>query len=164
MKLKPAWPLLLACCTAAPTWAADGVMLRDDALRAKASAASAGLATVEKGRKVDILSRQGGWTQIRTGGRTGWVRILSVRSDAAAGAGGVGDVSALAERRDPNKVVATAGLRGLSEEELRNAQYDAEQMRQLETLAVSPDQARRFAAEGHLSGVKLDYLPNPKAK
>lgn len=162
MSRKTRLILLLSACLSTPAWsAAGGVMLRDDSLRAGASTTAASLGTASKGSKVEILIRQGGWTQIRAGAKTGWVRILSVRGETSGASGSLGDVAALAEKRDPDKVVATAGLRGLSEEELRQARYDPEQLRQLDSLAVTPEEARRFAADGHLTHVPVDYLPAP---
>lgn len=154
--------LLLALGLTAAAWAAEGEMLRDDTLRAGASAGAAAVAKTSKGSKVTILARQGGWTQVRAAGKTGWVRLLSVRASAGGGSGNLSDVAALAGPRDPNKVVATAGLRGLSEEDLRRGQYDAGQMQQLERQAVSADEARRFAADGQLAAVKLAHLPKPE--
>jgi hypothetical protein len=163
---KMAIPILLSACLAAPAWAAGGVMLRDDSLRASASAGAALVAKAAKGSKVEILARQGGWTQIKADGKTGWVHLLSVRSDQPGGGGGgdLAGVAALAEKRDPNKVVATAGLRGLNEEELRKAQYSPQEMQKLEGLAVTGETARRFATEGSLKPQRLDYLPAPKRK
>lgn len=151
---------LLLAALALPAWAASGVMLRDDTLRAAAAATAASLGVVRKDSTVEVLARQGGWTQVRAVGRTGWVRLLSVRT--SAGAGGLGDVGALTAQRDPGRVVATAGLRGLTEEELRRAQYDAAEMQRLEGQAVSADEARRHAAEGRLSAIRLDHLPAPQ--
>ncbi|TCJ15529.1 SH3 domain-containing protein [Parasulfuritortus cantonensis] len=164
MNLKSGLPILLAVLIGVPAWATDGIMLRDDTLRASASASAASLGKAAKNSKVAILARQGGWTQVRAAAKTGWVRLLSVRADAPAASASLADVGALAQRRDPNKVVATAGLRGLSEEELRSAHYDAQEMQRLEGLAVSADAARKFAAEGNLSPVKLAYLPAEKKK
>jgi hypothetical protein len=164
MKHMTWFPLLLAGCLTAPAWAADGVMLRDDSLRAAASASAAVVGKAAKGGKVSIVARQGGWTQVRVAGKTGWVRLLSVRGEAPAGAGksGLGDVVAMTEKHDPGKVVAVAGLRGLNEEELRTAQYNAQEMRRLELLAVSGAEARQYAADGGLTRREVGYLPGPK--
>ncbi|MFA5081533.1 MAG: SH3 domain-containing protein [Hydrogenophilaceae bacterium] len=165
MVFKKGFPLLLAACLAMPAWATEGLMLRDDTLRATASASARDLGKAVKGNKVDLLARQGGWTQIRVGGKTGWVRLLSVRGHAPAGSNNVlAGAAELTQQRDPNKVVATAGLRGLNEEDLRKAHYNAEEMQRLEGQAVTGEAARRFAAEGNLVAVKLGYLPAPKPK
>lgn len=59
------------------------------------------------------------------------------------------------------QIVATAGIRGLDEEKLRTAQFDAAQVSQLESLAISADAARSFAAQGGLSSRPVAYLPDP---
>lgn len=162
---KLALTLLLAAGLAAPAWALDGVMLRDDTLRATAAATAGAVGKAAKGSTVTVLARQGGWTQVRAGGKTGWVRLLSVRSGSAgSGAADLAAVGGLAERRDPSKVVAVAGLRGLSEEELRSAHYDAQAMQRLERQAVAAADARRFAAEAGLASRQVAYLPDPKPK
>jgi len=59
------------------------------------------------------------------------------------------------------QIVAIAGIRGLDEEKLRTAQFDAAQVSQLESLAISADAARSFAAQGGLSSRLVAYLPDP---
>jgi uncharacterized protein YgiM (DUF1202 family) len=72
--------LFLVCFSiASPAWAASGTMIKADALKANATLGSAVVGRVEKGATVEVLRRQGGWTQVKHGGATGWVRILSVR-------------------------------------------------------------------------------------
>mgnify|MGYP001101873884 CR=1 FL=1 len=65
------------------------------------------------------------------------------------------------QSRDYGRVVAVAGIRGLNEETLRAARYDGEQMKQLNSLAVTADESRQFAADGALSSRKVAYLPKP---
>lgn len=164
MKRKLGLVLLLAAGFAAPAMALDGVMLRDDSMYTSASATSKAVGKATKGSKVVILTRNAGWTQIRAAGKTGWVRLLSVRGASQAPSGtDLKDVAALGQSRDPTKVVSVAGMRGLNEEDLRKAQYDADQMRRLEQQAVSTETARRFAAQGGLASQQIAYLPAPKA-
>lgn len=164
MMYKTVFSILLASGLALPAWAIDGVMLRDDSLRATASTAAKTLGKVNKGSKVGLLARQGGWTQVRANGKTGWVHLLSVRSNVPTGASkpDLAGVVTLTEKRDPNKVVAVAGLRGLTEEELRKAQYDGQEMQRLEQQATASAEARRFAEEGQLGSRQVAYLPAPK--
>ncbi len=165
MKRKLGLALLLAAGFTAPAMALDGVMLRDDSMYTAASAASNAVGKATKGSKVVILARNAGWTQIRAAGKTGWVRLLSVRGASQAPSGtNLQDVAALGQSRDPTKVVSVAGMRGLNEEDLSKAQYDADQMRRLELQAVSADEARRFAAQGELASQQVAYLPAPKSK
>lgn len=166
MKPLRMW-LALLFLAALPAWAAPGVMLRDDTLRSKPSVTAAAAGTVSKGQAVEVLGRQGGWNQVRLGSKTGWVRLLSVRGGTASQTDVAGELKgALAvgtARRDPGKVVAVAGVRGLSEEELRQAHYDAQQLQQLEGQAVAFEEAARFAAEAGLARRDVAYLPAPQA-
>jgi hypothetical protein len=156
--------LLWAACLALPALAGTGVMIKDEDLRASASTGAATLGRVAKGASVDILARQGGWTQISDQGRTGWVRILAVKSSApSAGAADVlGLVEAGTTRRDPGKVVAVAGVRGLNEEELKLARFNAEELARLERFASDRADAQTFARNAGLQAAKVAYLPKPK--
>jgi hypothetical protein len=159
-----AWLWLLAL----PAWAAPGVMLRDDNLRSAPAATAAAVGTVAKGQAVEVLGRQGGWSRVQAQGKTGWVRLLSVRGGAVAQTDVGGELAGVlalgATRRDPGKVVAVAGVRGLSEEELKQAHYDARQLERLEGYAVSLAEANRFAAEAGLSRREVAYLPAPQVQ
>jgi hypothetical protein len=151
-----------------PVWAAEsGVMIKDEVLRAGASATAAETGSIGKDTQVEILARQGGWSQVRHPGGSGWVRLLSVRkgevSRGDAGADLVGALSIGLSRRDPNRVTATTGLRGLDEEQLRAARFDAGQLQNLEGYAVSAADARQFAAAGKLKAREVDDLPAKSA-
>jgi hypothetical protein len=162
--MKAIVTLLLACLIPVSALAATGIMIKDEDMKSAASAASTVVGRATKGADVEILARQGGWTRISSAGKTGWVRILAVKSTAPTG--GAGDVLGLVEagttKRDPNKVVAVAGLRGLNEEELKLARFDAGQMLQLDRYASDRSDAERFARGAGLQSAKVRYLPNPK--
>lgn len=165
--MKPTLKILvLAAFLTGQAWAADpGVMIKDETLRSSASSSATAVGSVAKGVNVEILARQGGWTQVRQAGKTGWVRILSVRKGAAsqgsAGAELAGAVAIGTTRYDPNRVTATAGLRGLNEEELRAARYDPAQLQMMEGYAAGASDARQFAASGGLVARSVQYLPTP---
>lgn len=155
---------LLLFSLSTPVFAASGEMTKNEDLRAAASASGGVVAHVEKGASVEILARQGGWTQISSGGKTGWVRILSVRSTGkSAGSGDVlGIVQAGTSKRDPGKVVAVAGLRGLNEEELKQAKFNGNEIKKLDGYTISRPDAERFAREAGLKAGSVGYLPSPK--
>ena len=148
-----------------PAWPADGTMIRDDQLRAAASATAAVTAQVPKGASVEVLARQGGWTQIRVGGRTGWVRMLSVRSTASAQRDVGGELAGVigmgTRQADPSRVVSVAGVRGLNEQDLKTARFNAQELERMDRYVVSRSEAQSFAREGGLSARALDYLPAP---
>lgn len=141
--------------------AAPGTMLKDEELKSAPSTTAAIVSSVSKGSTVEVLERQGGWTRIQAGAHTGWVRILSVRTSVSTG--GVGDLAALASRRDSSQVVAVAGLRGLNEEELKGAKFSPEELTLLNSFLVKPAEARNFARAANLEQRKVPYLPKPQA-
>lgn len=154
--------LMLLATAAAAT---PGTVLRDEKLYAQPAARAATAASVAKGASVTVLSKQGGWLRVTAGKTTGWIRLLSVRVGGGGLASvGVGDVvGAATTRSDPSKVVAVAGLRGLSDEELKSAQFNAQEIARLDSLAVSAAQAREFAAQGGLASAQVKLLPKPQA-
>ena len=49
------------------------------------------------------------------------------------------------------------GVRGLSPEELKNASPDGEALKRMHSYAADKGAAERFAREGKLADVKVDY-------
>ena len=137
---------------------AASVMLRDDDLRGRPDAAAPVLAHLAKGVPVRVLAGEGGWTRVSAGGRTGWVRVLSVRSAAASGPDLAGIAQAGSTPSDPGKVVAVAGVRGLDEETLQGAVYDAAQMNLLDSYALGREEAEQFAQAAGLRSLALPYF------
>lgn len=157
--------LLLCAMIAAPAWAATGTMIKNDALRQSASASAASVGQVSKGASVEVLARQGGWTQIRHAGATGWVRILSVKTTAGSASGdALGLIEMGSARRDPSRVVAVAGLRGLNEEELRGARFNANELLRLDQYLSSRSDAEQFARSAGLRRQEVAYIALPKRK
>ncbi len=146
--------------------AATGTLLRDESLRAQASATAAVSAQASKGTAVDILTRQGGWLQVKTARSQGWVRLLSVRTGSGgAGGAGVGDVLGVAtSQSNPSRVVAVAGVRGLNEEELKTAKFSPEELARLENGAVTREQARANASRVGLVVTNVPSLPKPQSR
>ena len=154
---------LLLCLLSLPALAAPGVMLRDEDLKASAGAGAANVGRVARGASVEVLARQGGWTQVRGNGRTGWVRILSVRASAPSSSAAdlAGLVDAGTTRRDPGKVVAVAGLRGLTEDELKTARFNAGELARLHQYAATRAEAEQFARSASLRRQDVRYLAKP---
>lgn len=136
-------------------------MLKDDDLRAGPDATTKLLARLGKGQAVKVLANQGGWTQVSAAGQTGWVRVLSVRNPSSGV--GLGDLNEAASARDPGKVVAVAGTRGLDEETLRGAKFNGEELRLLESHALGREEAERFGRAAGLTPRTMPYLKGPAA-
>lgn len=160
----PLW-LLGASFIASTAHAAPGTLLRDESLRSQPFATAPVAAQVGRGTSVDIMSRRGGWLQIKTGRAQGWVRLLSVRA-GQGGSGGArpGDVLGVATRRaDPSRVVSVAGVRGLSEDQLRQARFDADELARLDQYSATLAQGRNHASRAGLFTVNVPPLSRPQS-
>lgn len=162
----PLWLLLGAVLSWSSAQAAPGTLLRDESLRSQPSATASVSAQVSRGTAVDIMTRRGGWLQIRTARAQGWVRLLSVRAgQGGSGGAGLGDVVGVATRRsNPSRVVSVAGVRGLSEEQLRQAQFDADELARLDNYTATLSQARSHASKSGLAVVNVPSLPRPQTR
>lgn len=159
--------LALAGLAAVPVMAAEmGAALKADELKAAPFRDAKTVGSLKAGDKVEILKRNGGWFQVKSGKSSGWVRMLSIRrGEARKGGGEVAGLLGMASgRAGTGKVVATTGIRGLSEEELKAAKYDEAELKQAESFIVSRAEAKKFAAKGGLVARPMDYLPAPAAQ
>lgn len=161
--------LLLALC-ATNAWAAkakivatlteSGSALKADDIKAEPFRDAKTVGSLASGDKVEIISKDGGWLSVKSAKGSGWVRMLSIRKTGSGkAANNAGGLLALASgRAGTGKVVATTGIRGLNEEELKAAQFNAEQLTLAESYGVSSAQAQQFAAQGKLKARTMDYL------
>lgn len=144
-------------------FAADktAVISRDTNLFAKPFKDAETLAELPTSTAIVILMRKGGWYQVKTAETQGWVRLTHVRLDRKANAkqddgDNIGELlTGLATGREKSDQVTTAtAVKGLSEEELRNAQPDIDALNALDNFAVD-------AQENEQSGLETrsrDYL------
>lgn len=154
--------LLMLALLATPALGAEsGSALKGDDIRAEPFRDAKIVGQLATGDKVDILKKDGGWLQVKSARGNGWVRMLSIRKGDARKSGvDAGGLLGLASgRAGTGKVVATTGIRGLNEEELKTARFDAAQLKLAESYAVSRAQAQQFAAQGKLKVQPMDYLP-----
>lgn len=144
--------------------AESGTALKADDIKAEPFRDAKTVATLKAGDKVNILKKDGGWYEVKSTKGKGWVRMLSIRKgDARKGGGGASGVLALASgRAGTGKVVATTGIRGLNEEELKAAKFNEAEVKLAESYASSKSGAAKFAASGKLAARPFDYLPAPK--
>jgi hypothetical protein len=158
--------LVLGFVSAGQVLAAPGLALKDEAMLAKPRATSASVGRMAKGSSVEIVAKQGGWLQVKSGKTVGWVRLLSVRAGSGGGddglAGVAGVAGAVTQKSDPSRVVAVAGVRGLNEEDLKGAKFNAEEIARLDRYAVSRAQATTFAERSGLKTQNVASLPKPQ--
>ncbi len=138
-----------------------GTMSKADEMKAEPFRDAKSVKTLAVGEKLDILSKQGGWFKVKAGKATGWVHMLSVRKgDAKKGANQTAGLLALSSgRAGTGKVVATTGVRGLNEEELKAATFNEAELKRAEANASSNTDAAAFAKQGKLVARSFDYLP-----
>jgi len=145
--------------------AESGTTIKTDSVRAAPFSDAKIVATLPAATRVDILKKDGGWYQIRSARGNGWIRMLSLRRGGAkAAAQPLSGLQGLASGRSgTGKIVATTGIRGLNEEELKAAHYDEKQVTLLEASTSSRAQAQKFADKARLKARQVDYLADPGA-
>jgi len=135
-------------------------------LKAKPFTDAATLSTLPERSQVEVVGRQSSWMHIRTDSASGWVKMLSLRfsSDGdskRSGDTGLGALFNVAATGKSGSTVTT-GVRGLSEENLKNAQPDPEALKALQGYTASTSTAASFAKAGKLEKKNMDYLPPVK--
>jgi len=120
-----------------------GIISRDASLYAKPFKDAEILAELTATTALVILKRKGGWYEIKTTNKQGWVRLTRVRLNRKTntnqeGSNGVGEIlSGLATGRGKSSQDTTAtAVKGLSEEELLNAKPDIDALNALDDFAV----------------------------
>jgi hypothetical protein len=165
MKWMRTWVVALGLLSLAAGAPESGVLLKDDVLRAEPFADAQSVGNVARGAPVTILKRASGWYQVKAGKSQGWVRMLSIRRGEATKMDvtkEAGDLARLSSgRAGTGQIVSTTGVRGLGEEELRTAKFNAAQLKKVQSFAVGQGDAQAFAAKGNLKARKFDYLPQP---
>ncbi len=138
----------------------DAVISRDASLYTKPFKDAEIIAELAATTAITILKRKGGWYKIKTADKQGWVRLTRVRLNRKNNASkesssGVGELlSGLATGRGKSSQNTTAtAVKGLSEEELRNAEPDVDALNALDDFAVSSD----ASGESGLQTRQIDY-------
>ncbi|HBL52756.1 MAG TPA: ligand-binding protein SH3 [Syntrophaceae bacterium] len=161
---KILWLLLAALFLPVVSLAAEtGSALKADVIRKEPYSDAKKTGDIARGEKLQILGKKGAWLNVKTTKAGGWVRLLSVKRGAASSGSQVKGVLDVASgRAGTGKVVATTGVRGLNEEELKNAKYSEVEVKKLESFTITSGQAQQFAKSGGLKAVKFNYLSEPQ--
>ena len=156
--------ILAMLVVAMPALAQPVTVERDSELRAEARADAPVTAKVKQGTSGEVTAKNGAWVNIKTAEGAGWVFSFNVRfgtarpgSESSAGDGGAVLGRLVAPRTQVN-VTATLGTRGLDKEDLRQASFNAEQMKLLEQYAASKESAQDGARARGLEPVRVEYL------
>jgi hypothetical protein len=119
------------------------------------------VARLNENASVNIVTRQGGWVRITSKAGNGWVKMLSLRGSSTATKRGDSGLQSLFNigRSGSSGITVATGVRGLSEEDLKNAQADPRELEKLQNYAVNKARAERFARDAKLKSQRLEYLP-----
>lgn len=114
---------------------------------------------------------------------TGWVRSYQVRTGTIAitekqSSGGIlGGLASLSRRvsglfssssenqndnRKSGNVVATIGVRGLSEEQIKNAKPNFKELKKMEKFSTDDKAAKKYAKDGKRKPIKLADMPKSR--
>lgn len=139
-----------------------GTISRDATLYAKPFKDADAIAALPAATAILILNRKGGWYEIKASDKQGWVRLTRVRLNRKGGtneedSSGVGELlSGLATGRDKTTQDTTAtAVKGLSEEELLNAEPDEEALSKLDNFAASGE----ASDDSGLQTRQIDFQP-----
>lgn len=142
---------------------------RSTELKERAAPEARTLATLPENSPIKVLARAGGWTRVEAGGQSGWVRVFHLRFPATVekSSSGGGFLSGLTSslgggRSSGPATIATTGIRGLSPEDLKNASPDPAALAKAQSYRADKPTAERFAREGKLSAVSVDYSPGER--
>ena len=125
------------------------------------------MASLRESSKVDVLQRQASWIQVKADSATGWVKMLSLRFDqlgSAPKAGGANSNLAVLfniASTGSGGSTPTTGVKGISEEALRNPRANPTQLRQMNDLQIATADVQSFARAGKLNAKTMAYLPAP---
>lgn len=119
--------------------------------------------SLQEGDPVEILKRKGGWLQVSHKGKTGWVRMLSIRrgasgQKASAATEASGLLGLATGRAGSGNVVAATGVRGLDEEELKEAAFNEKELQLLKKYRTSKKEAQEFSNQAGLNVQKVPFI------
>ena len=98
-------------------FAQDAIVLKNITLFKEASISSGSLISIEAKKTVKIIEKKGFWVKIEADGKSGWIKLSDIELPSISN-----NIDLLSTGRKANgNIVNTAGVRGLSPEELKGA-------------------------------------------
>lgn len=169
MRLKKLLLAVMLTAAATSAMAESGTVTRATQLVAAPYSDAATCGVLRAQQQVEIIERQGGWYQVTADdGRTGWLRLSSIRLGEAekeeSGGGFWASVFSFTGRSQARTASATTGIRGLSEEEIRDATPDARAVERLAEFYPDDREAQSFAAAINLHANKVEPLPEKASR
>lgn len=145
----------------------NGVVVRTAALKAQATVSAKNIRMVRFGEQITVKNTLGGWVLVQTlkDKKQGWLRRYQYRTNIRPGTLQISnnvsnntstlaslsrDAAGLFSTNKPKQeqtVVATIGVRGLSEQELQNAKPNPAEFKKMQSFASNKNQARQHARQ-----------------
>ena len=160
--------LLAVLLLAAVPWIAraeeQGYTNRATELKERAAAEAPTVASLAENTPVKVLARGGAWTKVEAGGKSGWVRVFHLRfpavvqssSSGASGLASFGAALGFGQSSNEKARLATTGIRGLSTEDVKNANPDPDALARMQSFRADKPSAERFAREAKLAEAHVD--------
>jgi len=135
---------------------------RDSPLYAEPRLDASQVAQLKLGATGEVIGKQGAWLNLKTPGGSGWLFSFNVRFPSQqAGSGDSGAGSAGGRLFGPRRsvsVTSTIGIRGIEEEDLKQASFNADQMKLLDSYVATKQIAERGARATGLAPVSVEYM------
>ena len=151
---------------AAPAAAQQVTLERDSALYAEPRLDAFQVTQLKLGATGEVIGKQGAWLNLKTAGGSGWLFSFNVRFQSQQASAGDSGASSTAGRlfgpRRSVSVTSTIGIRGIEEEDLKQASFSADQMKRLESYAATKQVAERRARATGLAPVSVEYMDENK--
>ncbi|QLG87496.1 hypothetical protein HQ393_04095 [Chitinibacter bivalviorum] len=130
--------------------AESGTVIRKTDLRDKPFLDASILASVPDASQVEIKSRKGAWMEVRlSDGKTGWIKLLNVRTSSGTTSSS-NALSNVIKTGSSGKTVTT-GVKGLSAEQIHNANPNPAEVEKMQSYATSTQAATQAALANGLS-------------
>lgn len=161
-KLRAALAAMLFA--AAPAAAQQVMLERDSPLYLEPRLESAQVTQLKQGAAGEVIGKNGAWLNLRTPNATGWLFSFNVRFQTKPGeaaepaAGGGSALGRLFGPRHNVSVTSAIGVRGIEEEDLKQASFNAGQMSLLDQYAASKESAQDAARAAGLAAERVEYF------
>ena len=153
--------LVVLLLIALPAAAQQVTLERDSPLYAEPRLEAAQVTQMKQGATGEVIGKEGAWLNLKTAGGSGWLFSFNVRFQGQKAGGGDGGGSALGRVFGPKQnvnVTASIGIRGLDEQDLKQASFNDAQIKLLDSYTASKQTAEDGARATGLSPVSVEYL------
>ena len=155
--------MLLASVNVAST---PATLVSQAQLKSKPSFQAQDMTTLNKGDAVEILQRNRGWYQVKVDtSTTGWITLLQVKLDRVEkSTSKKTKAKYVSLRRGHSEITATTGVRGIGEEDIKQAKPDFQSLEIAKQYLISQREAAEFASQVPLHTQSITYQEKKNEK